>query len=104
MVAVPRPILAHRRPIKALSANSSIGRSKGNRPHRIRAEEELRSRNRELFALLEIAQTTASGLEQEKILNATLHKSMELFGFDVGYIRTLDKENKNLAVSAASGL
>jgi GAF domain-containing protein len=29
---------------------------------------------------------------------------MEVFGFDVGYIRTLDKGNKNLIVRAARGL
>jgi len=104
MVVVPRPILARRHPVKAPPPNFSASRSKDNRLDKTQAEEELRSRNRELFALLEIAQTTANGLEQEKILNATLQKSMELFGFDVGYIRTLDKESRNLVVRAASGL
>jgi class 3 adenylate cyclase len=97
MVGVPRPILARRHPAKALRPSSSIGSED-------EVEKKLRNRNRELFALLEISQTTAKSLEQEKILNATLNKSMEIFGFDVGYIRTLDKGKKNLIVRAASGL
>jgi len=67
-------------------------------------EKGLRSRNRELSALLEISQTAARTFEAEKILNATLSKSMEILGLDVGYVRTLDKERKNLIVSAARGL
>lgn len=103
MVGVSRPILARLHPAQALTPNSSIG-SEDDRPDRTKVEKDLRSRNRELFALLEISQSTANSLEQDKILNATLNKSMELFGFDVGYIRTLDKGNKNLIVRAARGL
>jgi class 3 adenylate cyclase len=103
MVGLSRPILARLHPAKALPPNPSIG-SEDDRPERTKVEKELRSRNRELLALLEISQTTAKSLEQEKTLNATLNKSMEIFGFDVGYIRTLDKGNKNLIVRAARGL
>ena len=104
MLEISRPILAHRHPAMALRPNSSVISSEDNCPDRTKVEKELRSRNRELFALLEISQATAKSLEEEKILNATLNKSMEIFGFDVGYIRTLDKGNKNLIVRAARGL
>ncbi len=104
MLEVPRAILARRHPAKALPPNSSVIGSEDNWPDRTKVEKELRSRNRELFALLEISQATAKSLEEEKILNATLNKFMEIFGFDVGYIRTLDKGNKNLIVRAARGL
>ena len=43
-------------------------------------------------------------LETEKILNDTLNKSLEILDFDVGYIRTLDAEKKNLIVRVARGL
>jgi len=104
MLEISRPILARRHPAMALRLNSSVIGSEDNCPDRTKVEKELRSRNRELFALLEISQATAKSLEEEKILNATLNKSMEIFGFDVGYIRTLDKGNKNLIVRAARGL
>ncbi len=86
-----------------LLPNSSAIGPEDDRPDRTDVEKELRSRNRELLALLEIWQTTAKSWE-EKILEATLNKSMEVFGFDVGYIRTLDKGNKKLIVRAAKGL
>jgi class 3 adenylate cyclase/putative methionine-R-sulfoxide reductase with GAF domain len=104
MVGVPRPIPPRLRSAKALPPNSSVIGSEDDYPDRTEVEKELRSRNRELFALLEISQAAAKSLEEEKILNATLNKSMEIFGFDVGYIRTLDKGNKNLIVRAARGL
>jgi PAS domain S-box-containing protein len=61
-------------------------------------------RNRELAALLAILQTATQSLETEKILNDTLDKSLEILDFDVGYIRTLDGEKKNLIVRVARGL
>jgi PAS domain S-box-containing protein len=61
-------------------------------------------RNRELAALLAILQTATQSLETEKILNDTLDKSLEILDFDVGYIRTLDSEKKNLIVRVARGL
>lgn len=65
---------------------------------------ELLGRTRELAALLEITQTATQSLETEKILNDTLDKSLEILDFDVGYIRTLDREKKNLIVRVARGL
>ena len=68
------------------------------------AQKELRETNRELAALLEISQTATRSLETEKILDDTLNKSLEILDFDVGYIRTLDAEKKNLIVRVARGL
>ena len=64
----------------------------------------LRGRTRELAALFAISQTATQSLETEKILNATLDKSLEILDFDVGYIRTLDADKKNLIVRVARGL
>jgi class 3 adenylate cyclase len=99
---VHRSLLARRRQAPAL--NSSVVGPEDDRPDRTDVEKELRSRNRELLALLEISQIAAKSSEAENILNATLNKSMEILRFDVGYIRTLDKESKNLIVRAARGL
>ncbi len=67
-------------------------------------KKELRGRTRELAALLAISQTATQSLETDKILNDTLDKSLEILDFDVGYIRTLDREKKNLIVRVARGL
>ena len=64
----------------------------------------LLGRTREMAALLAISQTATQSLETEKILNDTLDKSLEILDFDVGYIRTLDPEKKNLIVRVARGL
>src|SRR4029453_14517939 len=64
----------------------------------------LLGRTRELAALPAISQTATQSLETEKILNDTLDKSLEILDFDVGYIRTLDPEKKNLIVRVARGL
>ena len=64
----------------------------------------LLGRTRELAALLAISQTATQSLETEKILSDTLHKSLEILDFDVGYIRTLDAGKKNLIVRVARGL
>jgi class 3 adenylate cyclase len=105
MFRVRRSSLACLDPAKALPPNSSvIGPDDDDHADRTDAERKLRRRNSELLALLEISQTAAKSLEAEKILNTTLNKSMDILGFDVGYIRTLDKENKNLIVRVARGL
>src|SRR6266850_6247670 len=67
-------------------------------------KKELQGRTRELAALLAISQTATQSLETEKILSDTLDKSLEILDFDVGYIRTLDREQKNLIVRVARGL
>jgi class 3 adenylate cyclase len=101
MLRVRRSSLDRLHLAKALPPNSSVV---GPEDCPDRADKELWSRNRELFASLEIARTATKTLEAEKILNSTLNKSMEILGFDVGYIRTLDKESKNLIVRVARGL
>src|ERR671914_1397356 len=67
-------------------------------------KKELMGRTRELAALLAISQTATQSLQTEKILNDTLDKSLEILDFDVGYIRTLDRQKKNLIVRVARGL
>jgi PAS domain S-box-containing protein len=56
---------------------------------------------RHLRTLLAIADTAAQSLSAEKILNDTLDKSLEVLGFDVGYIRILDPE-KNIMINRVS--
>lgn len=77
--------------------------SKARRQRRSRKRIRL-NRAEELSALLTIAQTASQSLDTQKILNDTLDKSLEILGFDVGYIRTLDSDGKNLIVRVARGL
>ncbi|HEY7230343.1 MAG TPA: adenylate/guanylate cyclase domain-containing protein [Pseudolabrys sp.] len=99
-----RSLIVRRRPAKQWPPIPSVVGPEDNCPNKTGVEKEPRRRNRELFALLEISQTATKSLEAEKILNATLNKSMEILKFDVGYVRTLDKERKNLVVRVARGL
>jgi PAS domain S-box-containing protein len=57
-----------------------------------------------LRALLTIADTATQSLSIDRILNDTLDKSLEVLGFDLGYIRILDPENKTMVVRASKGL
>ena len=57
-----------------------------------------------LKALLAIADTAAQSLSTEKILNDTLDKSLEVLGFDVGYIRILDPDKKTMVGRVSKGL
>src|SRR6266545_375591 len=57
-----------------------------------------------LRALLTIADTAAQSLSTEKILSDTLDKSLEVLGFDVGYIRILDPEKKTMVGRVSKGL
>ena len=68
------------------------------------SKDQLTARSRDLAALLTIAEVATQSLDIEKILNDTLDKSLEILGFDVGFIRTLDRENKNMLVRVARGL
>lgn len=63
----------------------------------------VRSRAGHLAALLAIAETATQSLDTEKILHETLDKSLEILRFDVGYIRILEPETKQLVVRAAKG-
>src|SRR6266700_175134 len=73
--------------------NSSLGRIR--RP---------KNRIGHLRALLTIADTAAQSLSTEKILSDTLDKSLEVLGFDVGYIRILDPEKKTMVGRVSKGL
>jgi len=67
-------------------------------------KQQLLTRTRDLVALLTIAETATQSLDLEKILNDTLDKSLEILGFDVGFIRILDPEKGGMVVRAAYGL
>ena len=68
------------------------------------SKDQLTARSRDLAALLTVAEVATQSLDIEKILNDTLDKSLEILGFDVGFIRSLDRENKNMLVRVARGL
>ena len=68
------------------------------------SKDQLTARSRYLTALLTVAEVATQSLDIEKILNDTLDKTLEILGFDVGFVRTLDRENKNMLVRAARGL
>src|SRR5919108_1198673 len=68
------------------------------------AKQQLLTRTRDLVALLTVAETATQSLDLEKILNDTLNKSLEILGFDVGFIRTFDSEKCGMVVRAAYGL
>jgi PAS domain S-box-containing protein len=68
------------------------------------SKQQLLARSRDLSALLAIAEVATQSLDIEQILNDTLDKSIEILGFDVGFIRTLDRENKSMLVRVARGL
>jgi len=68
------------------------------------SKDQLTARSRDLAALLSVSEVATQSLDIEKILNDTLDKSLEILGFDLGFIRTLDRENKNMLVRVARGL
>jgi PAS domain S-box-containing protein len=68
------------------------------------SKDQLKVRSRDLAALLTVSEVATQSLDIDKILNDTLDKSLEILGFDVGFIRTLDRENKNMLVRVARGL
>ena len=68
------------------------------------SKDQLTARSRYLTALLTVAEVATQSLDIEKILNDTLDKTLEILGFDVGFVRTLDRQNKNMLVRVARGL
>jgi PAS domain S-box-containing protein len=68
------------------------------------SKDQLTARSRDLAALLTVAEVATQSLDIEKILNDTLDKSLEILGFEVGFVRTLDREDKNMLVRVARGL
>jgi PAS domain S-box-containing protein len=65
---------------------------------------QLLAKSRDLAALLELAEVATQSLDIDKTLNDTLDKSLEILGFDVGFIRILDQTGTGMAVRAARGL
>jgi PAS domain S-box-containing protein len=65
---------------------------------------ESQSRAKNLSALLTIAETATQSLDIDKILGDTLDKSLEILGFDLGFIRILNAEKTHMQVRAARGL
>ncbi|HEY1372950.1 MAG TPA: ATP-binding protein [Candidatus Binatia bacterium] len=59
---------------------------------------------RALSALLAVAKTATQSLDTDQVLNDTLEKSLDILGFQVGYIRILDPNGRDLVVRAARGL
>lgn len=80
------------RPIKSSSSSSPY------------LKNQLLAKSRDLSALLALAEVATQSLDIEKTLNDTLDKSLEILGFDVGFIRTLDQANSGMVVRAARGL
>lgn len=66
--------------------------------------QQLLTRTRDLASLLAVAETATQSLDIEKVLKNTLDKSLEILGFDLGFIRVLDPESKTMVVRAARGL
>ncbi len=66
--------------------------------------QQLLTQTRDLASLLAVAETATQSLDIEKVLNDTLDKSLEILGFDVGFIRVLDPGSKTMVVRAARGL
>src|SRR5437867_7878649 len=67
-------------------------------------KKELLDQTRYLSALLAVSQTATQSLDTEQILKHTLDKSLEVLGIEVGFIRILDPEGKNLLARTARGL
>src|ERR1043166_839451 len=72
-------------------------------PARPKNRDSLRSA-RALSALLAVAKTATQSLDTDQVLNDTLEKSLEILGFQAGYIRILDPNGHDLLVRAAPGL
>ena len=68
------------------------------------SKDQLLAHSRDLSALLAVAEVATQSLDIQKTVNDTLDKSLEILGFDVGFIRTLDEGRGGMVVRAARGL
>jgi PAS domain S-box-containing protein len=68
------------------------------------SRKQLLTRSRDLESLLAVAETATQSLDIDKVLNDALDKSLEILGFDVGFIRVLDPDSKTMVVRAVRGL
>jgi len=77
---------------------------KKNPAKELAAAREMLRTTRELSALLAVAKTATQSLDTEQVLNDTLDKSLDILGFQAGYIRILDTNERDLVVRASRGL
>ena len=70
----------------------------------VRDKRKVRIRSQDLTALLRLAETATQSLDTEKILKDTLDESLDFLGFEVGFIRTVDRDKSGMVVRAARGL
>jgi two-component system NtrC family sensor kinase len=71
---------------------------------KIKTEQELLHRNRELGTLNAVAETVSHSLDLDSILNAALDKALEVMDVEAGLIHLLDEEADELIVTAHQGL
>jgi PAS domain S-box-containing protein len=71
---------------------------------RVRAEEEIKQRNRELAALNAITSVVSQSLNLEEILNAGLDKALELMHLNVGGIYLADPARRKLDLVVHRGI
>ncbi len=84
--------------------NEGMRESKQSADRAQRDTRKVRIRSQDLAALLRLAETATQSLDTEKILNDTLDESLDFLGFDVGFIRTVDRDKSGMVVRAARGL
>jgi two-component system NtrC family sensor kinase len=71
---------------------------------KVKTEQELLHRNRELGALNAIAETVSHSLDLDSILNDVLDKALEVMDMEAGLIHLLDEETDELIVAVHQGL
>ncbi len=84
--------------------NERVRESKQTADRTQRDRRKIRIRSQDLAALLRLAETATQSLDTEKILNDTLDESLDFLGFDVGFIRTVERDKSGMVVRAARGL
>src|ERR1044072_6559101 len=72
-------------------------------PARPKNRDSIRSA-RALSALLAVAKPATQSLDTDQVLNDPHDKSLEILGFQAGYIRILDPNGHDLVARAARGL
>jgi len=68
------------------------------------SRKQLLTRSRDLASLLAVADSATQSLDIDKVLNDALDTSLEILGFDVGFIRVLDPGSMTMVVRAVRGL
>ena len=98
------PVLAHTSPI---IHNQKVVGMRGifmDITERIKAEEQIRQRNKELSALNAIAQTVSQSLNLDEILEHALDKTLELLDIRHGAIYLMDRETATLNLITSKGI